>query len=109
MTIKTKHYIEISDVISLHFECLKCTSAFDIDIEKMEPPMVYECPICRSDWAVLRNPNTGAQIARVEPFKQLVKTLIELKGLLGKDSMVGFKMLLELNPSTVSREEGGKV
>ncbi len=81
MTVKTKHYIEVSDIVGLHFECSHCNSALDVELEKLKAQMLHDCPVCGGQWAVISNP-TGAQIGHTEPFTNLVKNLLDLKRIL---------------------------
>jgi hypothetical protein len=67
-------------------------------MKSLEPRMLDSCPVCHRHWAAIPTVS-DAQVIHSQPFVKLVQALNELQQVLGPKSALGFKMLLELNPS----------
>lgn len=51
MTSQTKRFIELSDILSLHFECAHCGAALLIPLSKeIFVKKLYACPHCGRQW-----------------------------------------------------------
>jgi hypothetical protein len=101
MTFKTKHYIEVADIVGLHFQCVHCQAEIDLTPKGLESKVLDNCPVCRRSWAAVETV-AGAQVIHSQPFIKLVEVLGELQRILGANSPLGFKMLLELAPTMPS-------
>ncbi len=87
MTIQTKHFIELSDILALRFVCKKCDTALSLSLadEKLRTDnstnqFLAECPNCHEDWFSVAGNN-------YEPIlRRATAALSRLKELLYSDS-----------------------
>jgi|SRR5271156_3298054 len=69
MTSQTKKFMELSDILSLRFECKHCGSELlisslrDID-KKEEQGKLNDCPVCRREWARVNGSSSESVIAK---------------------------------------------
>lgn len=62
MTSQTKHYIELSDMVALRFECKNCRTAMLIPMEQsFDFTKLRDCPVCQSDFVSTRTDATVSQ------------------------------------------------
>lgn len=100
MTIQTKHFIEISDIVAVRFVCKHCDAGLTLSLSDpklstgAERPQTFlsRCPSCGQDWAQFRE-------ADYEPvIRRATVALNELKRILEGDGKVplGFDFSLEI-------------
>jgi hypothetical protein len=52
MTIQTRHYIELSDVVALRCECRHCGAVLTLSLAKeISTRKLRRCPNCDEEWA----------------------------------------------------------
>ena len=80
MTIQTKHFIELSDIIALRLDCKNCFASLTCSRgDKIEAKLLRVCPQCNEPWAAL----PGGSTIELEITK-LVSALREAKLTLGE-------------------------
>jgi hypothetical protein len=72
VTIQTKHFIDLSDIISLRFECKDCGTTLTVSIKDKLPGRMGKCPSCNQPWAVL---NGASYELLFETFREAVNHL----------------------------------
>jgi hypothetical protein len=78
MTSQTKHYIDVSDILALRFECAKCKTSISFLVgESMDVRKLGACPNCGEWWANIPLESTIAPDIRdfIESAKRLMRTL----------------------------------
>lgn len=78
MTRQTKRFIELSDVLGLHFQCMRCGTALLIPLSKeIYVNNLSACPNCEKQWIKrLEGGNLEPLISEcIERFKALNKAL----------------------------------
>jgi hypothetical protein len=98
MTIQIKHFIELSDIVSMRFDCRHCKASITVPFaEPVDTRKFCVCPQCSEPWA--RLPNGSTMELTIE---KLVSALREMRQALewratpaGQDS--GFAFLLEID------------
>lgn len=53
MTIQTKHYIDLSDIINFRFECKTCGTSLTVPLKDRLMNRLEKCPGCYQPWAIL--------------------------------------------------------
>ena len=92
MTSQTKRYIELPDILALHFMCSHCGANLSVwMMNEIRLDALHQCPNCREPWTYLQGGATlDALLKRfVETFNAMVKNL---EG----NHFPGFKLSLEL-------------
>lgn len=93
MTSKTRHYIEVSDIVALHFECKECRATLILRLTKDLGNSILQCPVCRKGWAQLENSNLEWVVREfVQKCERLASELPQF----------GFNLSLELSSDPVS-------
>jgi hypothetical protein len=95
MTVKTKRYIELADVLTLTLTCKGCDTSLTIPISRnlsaMEERMKLDtCPMCLQPWATVNNSTYQPIIA---DFTTKLRRLAEM---LERDP-VGFTLAIEVS------------
>jgi hypothetical protein len=83
MTFEKKCFIEIGDVLAVHFECAKCHAATVVPIhggitEQAQSLVSGSCRFCRTPWGFL--PNTPEHQLLIEFTSSLEQLAAHLKG-----------------------------
>jgi hypothetical protein len=94
MTSQTKHYIELSDILSLCFTCKDCKMALSFPaFENLKAKKLAQCPACNEPWLDFQN---GATISL--SFETLHQALREFKMVMDDRGKVtkGFTLALEI-------------
>jgi len=95
MTVQTRRFIDLADIIGLRFECKRCRASLELTLERLEQGTLHKCPSCHRDWALLND------VSREGSFIQFVRCFNELAKLLGEPSPLGFSLTLEIKePAT---------
>jgi hypothetical protein len=55
VTTRTRHYIDLEDLLGLRFECEKCKTSIDVSLGQVNA-IPQRCPICDRHWM---SPNRG--------------------------------------------------
>jgi hypothetical protein len=98
MTAQAKKFIELSDVLALHFVCKECGATMSISPReyqgrKKKEGSLQKCPLCGSGWALVGNSSCEPQIAKfVDALLDLTQTTNGGQGSLP----VGFALHLEV-------------
>jgi hypothetical protein len=94
MTSQTKHYIEVSDITALHFECRECRTVLVLPLTKDLGNSILQCPVCRKGWARLENSSLEWVVREfVQKCEKLANELPHF----------GFNLSLELSSDPASR------
>jgi hypothetical protein len=97
MTSQTKHYIEVSDIVALRFDCKHCGAVLTLTLAKDMGNSINECPVCGKGWARLENSTSELLIKEfAQKCSRLVYDLPHL----------GFNLSLELSsdPASVAKD-----
>ena len=96
MTSQTKKFIELSDVLALHFECKSpdCKATLTISsLQNLKDGTLYACPVCKQSWAVVNGGGCELTIKDfLAAFQKLRHTLSGEPG----SFPAGFVLRLEL-------------
>jgi ribosomal protein S27AE len=109
MTSQLKHFVDLSDIATIRFECGKCHASISLPIsEKLKTQGVRVCPSCNESWTQLAE---GANLEAV--CQDFAKSLHALRSVLKEaKKYTEHKMVvsLELIPETfpASRASSGK-
>lgn len=105
MTIQTKHFIELSDLLALRLVCKECGATLTLLLsdEKLatgenRPQMfLSDCPVCHHNWAEIGGSSYEPLIRRA------TASLHKLKELLHGEAAapLGFALTLEIRPEAV--------
>ena len=93
MTVQQKLFIELTDIVSLRFECKTCHAALQICLDSHRHGILRQCPACNADWALMNN---GMASKNAEMHFQNFMTVIKNLEALTKDVPLGFQMYLEI-------------
>ena len=100
MTIQTKQYIDLSDVVAFRFDCKQCGATLSLPLSDPRPKLALEhCPNCKTAWTM----KTGVDYNRViSDFRESLKRVSEI---MPEDSphKLEFTMVLEVKPESSLR------
>jgi transcription elongation factor Elf1 len=51
MTKQTKHFIELSDIVALRFDCTHCGASLSLSLKSIDARKLRNCPNCNEPWA----------------------------------------------------------
>ena len=96
MTLQTKRFIELADIISLKFECKKCGTTVTIDARKsFSVKTLRICLNCQNDW-------WGYEDASIdESISQLVGLLQRMQRILDDPARLACNLSLEVKEEVV--------
>jgi primosomal protein N' len=110
MTIQTKRYIELSDVISIRFTCNHCSAALSLAAsdqkltqgkDAQQNYFLRTCPSCGKYWAEHEGVNYEPTVkAFTAAFEQLRKAFYDQHSV-----RPGFSLALEITPAANRAEE----
>ena len=102
MTSQTKRYIELPDILTLHFACVRCGTNLSVPMmNEVRLDALHQCPNCREPWTYLQG---GATLDAL--LKQFVGSFNMIVRNLEGNHFPGFKLSLELrDDSTIERKE----
>ncbi|MGB9409104.1 MAG: hypothetical protein WCA89_16335 [Terracidiphilus sp.] len=95
MASQEKHYIELSDILSLRFDCKhkQCGASFSLPLTQEKTQGIEKrlsnCPVCRREWAGKEDGANGTMI------REFVEKLWKLKGQ-AQLADFNFRLYLEL-------------
>jgi hypothetical protein len=111
MTIQTKHFIELSDLLALRFACKNCGATLTLLLSDHKlsngegSPQMFlsRCPSCNHSWAEIGDANYEPNIRRA------TVALKRLQDLLIGDSKapLGFDLVIEIKPESLPNTKGG--
>jgi hypothetical protein len=95
MTVKTKRYIELEDVLGLQLTCKGCGSVLDIpktfDLSSRENTQKLDtCPVCLKPWVSLNGSTYHSIIAGFPAAVAKLRTVLEAGNL-------GFTLAVEIS------------
>src|SRR4051794_34789082 len=75
MTIQTKHFIEVSDIVTIRLSCKRCDSSLLLPLlENLEPQLLSTCPQCYKPW--VQDSNGAAVMAgKIQQFVKALRNL----------------------------------
>src|ERR1700676_3287049 len=105
MTKQTKHFIEISDIVGVHFECRNCHATVSLERSgEIRVTSLRICPNCQEPWA-LSPQGSSIELA----IKEFIDRVKEFEAVLQRrDEFMngrGFALSLEIKPEAVRPEE----
>jgi hypothetical protein len=109
MTIKTKQYIGIEDIIAMQFECKECNATVSLDLEKpIRTSNLGTCPNCNAGWATL---SSGKSIdptiqAFIDSFKNLKRVFAHAETLTDKQFTFWLEVKREAASMASASREG---
>ena len=96
MTLQTKRYIELGDILAIRFECHECHATLSLPIRGSKTNGADSCPNCCSAWVAVN----GAKVLDITQFTEQIKKLDDvmkrLRELVWKDANQGFDLLVEI-------------
>jgi hypothetical protein len=79
MTRQTKRFVELSDIVALHFECKHCKTTLALPVSRRKVGnSLKACPSCGRGWAVLNE--TSYELVFDRFLEELTKLTAVLKG-----------------------------
>ena len=79
MTTQTRKFIELSDVLALHFECKDkdCKTTLTVSASQaLKDGTLSNCPVCNQSWAVVNGGGCELTIKEfLRAFQKLQRTL----------------------------------
>jgi hypothetical protein len=97
MTSQTKHYIEVSDILSVRCDCKHCGASLSLPLSRDVGKSLLVCPQCNKGWARLDNSTEETLISEFAlKVEKLVSSLPRL----------GFNLLLEIASDPASTAKG---
>ncbi|MGD0158494.1 MAG: hypothetical protein ABSB50_20580 [Terracidiphilus sp.] len=93
MTSQTKHYIELSDILSVRCDCKECGASLSLPLASNLADALFKCPKCGKSWVRFQGGTYELTIAT------FMKSLEDLKGLLPN---AGFNLHFEIAADLVS-------
>lgn len=108
MTIQTRHFIEVSDLLALRFVCKKCDATLSLLLsddklktgENRVKNFIDRCPSCGCDWFDIGQSSYEQVITRVTAS---LNRLIELMNSETAKSL-GASLIFEIKPGAVPGE-----
>jgi hypothetical protein len=106
MTIERKIVFALNDIKSISYECANCgaRATFPLGAE-LEPSAA--CYNCKNQWKPTQ-PNYLGRPEEISAFKAFLRSLNEIRTL-GKEKVIGFKMVFELDELPASRVANDRV
>jgi len=101
MTSQTKHYIELSDILGLRFECAACNASVSFPLsQKFDLEKLSDCPGCSKTWVTFpMGPSIRGEI------ETLIRAITQLGGALTPDSKFPTKLVLRLEIAASPRAD----
>lgn len=99
MTITTKQYVELSDLLTFRFECKhkECGGVLEIPFSRFDKGMLAKCPKCGHEWTALSRVGAMAEIRLHEPR---VEDFIEAYNKLRQDAeLFGCSLAIQVKAS----------
>ncbi len=77
MTSQTKKFIELCDILALHFECKDCKATLTVSAsQSLRDGTLYNCPACKESWALVNGGGCELTIKEfLAAFQKLQNTL----------------------------------
>jgi len=105
MTIQTKRFIELSDILAVRLTCKHCgaTLSFPIGDDKLKrdqssSPFLSVCPSCHQIWAELGGSSYESVITRTTAALNRLREILHGN----PPAPLGFSLVLEITPETVT-------
>lgn len=81
MTSQTRHYIELSDILALRFECRNCKTSVTFSLgQNFDLKKVSDCPSCKNTWV-----SDGYETSIQHEIEAVIKSISRLSGILGPE------------------------
>jgi len=108
MTAQLKHFIDISDIVSLRMQCRHCEATLSLPIsEKMEVQPLRTCPSCNEPWASLPSGNTIENpITDLAKAIKVLERVKQARDEWAKDPNRGFSISLEIKADAAPLASG---
>jgi len=102
VTSYTKNYIELRDLLGLHFACKHCDSTLTIPIARIDRGIPSECPNCNETWSDFTSVKSAANV-----ISEFAKAQKQLQQALYGDhpASIGYTLTIEIASDPAS---GGK-
>jgi DNA-directed RNA polymerase subunit RPC12/RpoP len=102
MTSRTRHYIDLEDLLGLRFECKNCGTSVDANLNNISS-LPQTCPNCSQSWMVKPRADMpgGAAYLRISEFVETYKAM--KKELEGEFSDSKFTLSLEVTAPAINR------
>jgi len=94
VTSQTKHYIELSDILTLRFDCKnpKCGASLTASVRDFRQNALNYCPLCKEGWALINGTTCEAAIGDfIDAFRKLERMLGS-----SRDFPAGFNLRIEI-------------
>ena len=102
MTIQTKHFIDLSDIVALRLVCKYCDASLSVPLsdeklktDNMKNLFLSECPSCGRNWAEAGGSTNEPLITR------FTAALNRLRDTFEAASHIGMTLVLEIKPEAV--------
>jgi hypothetical protein len=97
MTSQTQKFIQLTDVLALHFRCNSCGASLSVSPNeykrRQKQGFLSSCPICNGSWASVNGSSVEPVITKfVESFENLNQVLEKKEGAFP----VGFSLFLAI-------------
>ena len=111
MTVQTKRFIDVTDILAIRFTCKGCGTTMVLPItdskltsDRLMGTFLNECPSCHDRWAYLMSPAGGKNYAAA--VTDTTAALNRLRTLLhGQDAPgLGFTLSMEVTPEITQNQ-----
>ena len=111
MTIQTKHFIELSDILSIRLECLnpRCRAAISLALSKdgeFELAKVRVCPNCSRPWLLIPGGSTIEPTVKtcIDSIRVTIGAIDAWKEQMTACGFPGFSLALEIKSEILQAE-----
>jgi len=102
MTSRTRHYIDLEDLLGLRFECKNCSTSIDVGVSHLAG-LPLKCPNCDQSWMVQPRgdlPGTPAY-SLITDFVSTYKAMT--KAIEGEFAASKFSLSLEITAPAIAK------
>lgn len=99
MTIQTKRFIELPDIVALRLECNDCGTTICVLVSKeVKVKTIHSCPNCQKPWLTLPTGSTIEPTVTkcIESIKETITALQSWEQQMKAADFPGFKLTLEI-------------
>jgi uncharacterized paraquat-inducible protein A len=98
MTSQTKHYIQLSDILAVRFECKECGAAVSLPISmKINFSRISVCPNCGNPWATIMQTSLESDLKlTADAIFRATALLTQHQKILEGAGFKGFSLALEV-------------
>lgn len=100
MTIQTKQYIDLTDIVTFRFDCKQCGAILSLPISDQRSKLAVDCcPNCKAEWTLRQG---GSHLETLLEFRQALRNM---QAIMAKDypNPLEFTVTLEVRLESALR------